>query len=75
MEKLTFEEAIENLEKIVSELEMGNLSLDDSVKKFEDGIKLSKHCNEILNKAEKEITILLEKENGEIVEENFSSEE
>ena len=75
MEKLTFEEAIENLEKIVSELENGNLSLDDSVKKLEDGMKLSKHCNEILNKAEKEITVLLEKENGEIVEENFSTEE
>lgn len=74
MEKLTFEDAIENLEKIVSELETGNLSLDDSVKKFEDGMKLSKHCNEILNKAEKEITILLEKENGEIVEEDFSTE-
>lgn len=75
MEKLTFEEAMENLEKIVSELEDGNLSLDDSVKKFEDGIKLSKHCNEILNKAEREITILLEKENGEFEEKNFIAED
>lgn len=66
---------MENLEKIVSELEDGNLSLDDSVKKFEDGIKLSKHCNEILNKAEREITILLEKENGEFEEKNFIAED
>lgn len=66
---------MENLEKVVSELEDGNLSLDDSVKKFEDGIKLSKHCNEILNKAEREITILLEKENGEFEEKNFIAED
>ena len=75
MEELTFEEAIENLEKIVAELEEGNLSLDDSVKKFECGMKLSKYCNEIISKAEKEITILLEKENGEIEEENFIAED
>lgn len=75
MEKLTFEEAIENLEKIVSELETGKLSLDDSVKKFEDGMKLSKYCNETLNKAEKEITILLEKDNGEVEEKEFLAEE
>ena len=75
MEDLTFEEAMENLEKIVSELENGNLSLNDSVKKFEHGMKLSKHCNEILNKAEKEISILLENENGEIEEKDFITED
>lgn len=75
MEELTFEEAIENLEKIVVELENGTSSLDDSVKKFEYGMKLSKHCNEILDKAEKKITILLEKEDGRIEEENFIAEE
>lgn len=75
MEDLTFEEAIEKLENIVTELENGNLSLDESVKKFQNGINLSKHCNEILNKAEKEITLLLEKENGEVEEVNFIAEE
>ena len=75
MKELTFEEAIENLEEIVAELENGNLSLDDSVKKFENGMKLSKYCNEILNKAEKEIAILLENENGEIEEEIFITED
>ena len=75
MENLTFEEAMEDLEKIVSELENGNLSLDESVKKFEKGMKLSKYCNEILNTAEKEISILLENENGEIEEKNFITEE
>lgn len=75
MEELTFEEAIENLEKIVGELETGKLSLDESVKKFEQGMKLSKHCNEILNNAEKEISILLEQEDGTVKEESFNTEE
>lgn len=75
MKELTFEEAIENLEKIVGELETGKLSLDESVKKFEEGMKLSKYCNEILNNAEKEITILLEKDDGTIKEEGFITEE
>ena len=75
MKELTFEDAIENLEKIVGELETGKLSLAESVKKFEEGMKLSKHCNEILNNAEKEITILLEKDDGTIKEEDFVTEE
>lgn len=69
-----FEENIEDLEKIVSDLESGDLNLDDSVSKFEEGIKISKDCNKILEEAEKKITILLN-EDGEIKEENFTTEE
>lgn len=69
-----FEEAIKKLEDIVSELEKGNLNLDESVKKFEEGVNISKQCNEILQTAEKRISILLEK-NGEIIEEEFETEE
>ena len=72
--KKSFEEQMENLEKIVAELENGNLNLDESVNKFEEGIKISKECNKILEEAEKKITILLE-ENGEIKEENFQKQE
>ncbi len=71
MENLSFEEAIEQLEKVVNELEAPNLTLDESVKKFEKGMELSKHCNELLEKAEKNITILIEKSNGEMKEEAF----
>ena len=71
--KKSFEENIEDLEKIVSELENGDLNLDDSVSKFEEGIKISKECNKILEEAEKKITILLNKD-GEIKEENFTTE-
>lgn len=72
--KKSFESQIENLEKIVAELENGELSLDESVSKFEEGIKISKECNKTLEEAEKKITILLEKD-GDVKEENFVSEE
>lgn len=72
-EKKSFEEEIKKLETIVTELETGDLSLDDSVKKFEEGINISKECNKMLETAEKKITILLEND-GEIAEESFVSE-
>lgn len=74
MAKLSFENNMENLEKIVSELENGDLNLDESIEKFEDGIKISKECNKILEEAEKKITILLERD-GEVKEESFTTEE
>lgn len=69
----SFEEEMKKLEIIVTELEKGDLSLDDSVKKFEEGINISKKCNEMLETAEKKISILLEKD-GKLEEENFISE-
>ena len=74
MAKANFEDNMENLEKIVTELENGDLNLDESISKFEEGIKISKECNKILEEAEKKITILLEKD-GELKEENFETEE
>ncbi len=73
MAKANFEDNMEKLEKIVTELEKGELNLDDSISKFEEGIKISKECNKILEEAEKKITILLEKD-GNIEEENFTAE-
>jgi exodeoxyribonuclease VII small subunit len=69
MEK-NFEESITELEKIVADLESGDNTLDESMKKFEEGMKLAKNCNELLEKAEKKISVVLEK-NGEIVEEDM----
>lgn len=74
MAKSSFEDNMENLEKIVTQLEKGELNLDDSISKFEEGIKISKECNKILEEAEKKITILLEKD-GEIEEKEFVGEE
>ena len=70
----SFENKMQELEKIVSELEKGDLSLEDSLKKFESGIKISKDCSKLLEEAEQRITIILEND-GELKEENFSVEE
>lgn len=59
-EELNFEDAMIELEKIAEELEKDDLDLETSVKKFEQGMELSKKCNEILEKAEKKITILID---------------
>ena len=72
--KKSFEEQMENLEKIVAELENGELSLDESVSKFEEGIKISKECNKTLEEAEKKITILINND-GETKEEEFKINE
>ena len=70
MKEKTFEENMEELEQIVKELEEGKLNLDKSVEKFEEGMKISKTCNEMLENAEKKVTILLEND-GEIQENQF----
>jgi exodeoxyribonuclease VII small subunit len=74
MANTNFEKNMSDLENIVTELEKGDLNLDESISKFEEGIKISKECNKILEEAEKKITILLEKD-GDVKEENFVSEE
>lgn len=74
MSKENFEESMKKLESIVNELENGNLNLDESVEKFEEGMKIAKQCNTILEDSEKKITILLEKD-GELKEENFEVNE
>lgn len=67
---MNFEENLEQLEKVVQELESGKLNLEDSIKKFEEGMELSKKCNEILENAEKRITVLTNKED-KIEEKDF----
>ena len=74
-ENKTFEESLSELEQIASNLESGNLGLDEAIKEFEKGIKLSKECSQKLDEAEKKINILVQGENGELKEENFIAEE
>lgn len=71
---MKFEENIKKLEDIAKELEGGELGLDESVSKFEEGMKISKECTKMLNEAEKRINILINND-GEISEENFTPEE
>lgn len=74
MAKITFEIAMKQLEQIVQELESGNLSLEDSIKKFEEGIKLSKFCSAKLDETEKKITLLLKDQDGNVIEKPFTPE-
>ena len=55
----TFEVSLKELEKIVRGLEEGDLSLEESLKLFEDGVRLSRECQERLNQAERRIEVLL----------------
>ena len=68
---LNFEETMEELENIVQELEKGKLNLDDSIKKFEKGMDLSKKISNYLEEAEKKITILVKGKDGELEEQEF----
>ena len=62
---INFEKALEELEGIVEDLESGDLSLENSLKSFEKGIKLARQCQEQLSKAELQVQKLIE-ENGEL---------
>jgi len=57
----TFEEKLKLLEKIVLDLESGNISLDESIKKYEEGVKLYQNCRKKLVDAEAKISILTDK--------------
>ncbi len=70
MAKKTFESALARLEKITKELENGDLSLEASLKKFDEGIKLTEFCNAQLSEARTKVEILLEK-NGQLKSEPF----
>ena len=74
-EEKTFEENLKELEDIATNLESGDLGLDEAIKEFEKGIKLSKECSNKLDEAEKKINILVQGEEENIKEENFVSEE
>lgn len=73
-EKINFEESMKELENIASQLEKGDLTLDESVQKFEEGMELSKKLNKVLEDSEKRINILIEKD-GEIIEEPLTNNE
>lgn len=69
-----FEKDLEKLEGIVEALEEGGLPLDASIKKFEEGIKLAKRCEDALSSAEKKIEILTKNAAGEVEPEPFEGD-
>ena len=74
MAKQTFENAMKRLEVIVDELEAGELGLDDAIKKFEEGIKLSRFCSKKLDESEKKVSLLLQDDEGIVHERPFLAE-
>lgn len=63
-ESFDFEKALENLEELVTSMEVGDLSLEDSLKAFETGIKLTRECQAALKAAEQKVQVLIN-ENGD----------
>ncbi len=71
MKKMSFEKALKRLEEIVKELEKGDIPLEKSIALFEEGMKLSKFCNEKLNEIEGKIKIIIGKEENGLIFEDF----
>jgi exodeoxyribonuclease VII small subunit len=72
MTDLKFEDCLARLEQIVSLLEAGNLSLEDSLKVFEEGIGLARHCAKYLADAERRIEILAKDDTGALSQKPFA---
>ena len=71
----SFEASLAALEKIVRDLERGDLPLEESLRLFENGVKLSRECQDRLNQAERRIEVLLRDSEGRPVVSDFKSEE
>ncbi|HIC91927.1 MAG TPA: exodeoxyribonuclease VII small subunit [Syntrophaceae bacterium] len=75
MAKESFENALKRLEEIVNKLESGDLPLDESLKIFEEGVKLSRFCAKKLDEAERKVELLLKNEEGKFTTKPFSEED
>lgn len=69
-----FEESLAALEKLVEQMEQGDLSLEDSLQHFEQGVRLSRSCQQALREAEQKVTILMQKNDQDSIE-PFESED
>jgi exodeoxyribonuclease VII small subunit len=72
--KPDFESSLGRLEEIVGKLENANLSLDEAMKLFEEGVQLSRECQKHLEEAEGKVEILLKKAGGELAAVPFDPE-
>lgn len=73
---MDFEKKLNRLEEIVQKMEKGELSLDESMKLFEEGVKLTRECQTQLTKAEAQVKKLVGfDENGKAIKEDFNTED
>jgi exodeoxyribonuclease VII small subunit len=75
MAEKKFEAALTRLEEIVRSLESGELGLEQSLKLFEEGVKLARVCNTRLEEAERKVEILLKDKSGKITAKSFDEED
>ncbi|HHP7235671.1 MAG TPA: exodeoxyribonuclease VII small subunit [Desulfobacterales bacterium] len=75
MAEMTFEKAMASLEKIVQELESGDLPLEKALGKFEEGVRLTRLCSKKLDETEKKINILMQDEDGTVRKQEFASKD
>lgn len=73
--KVTFEQSMQKLEQIVRELESGDITLEQSMKLFEEGTKLSASLTEQLDEAEKKVTVLMKNSDDKFIEKEFDNYE
>jgi exodeoxyribonuclease VII small subunit len=69
-----FESSLARLETLVEQMESGEMSLDESLKLFEEGIKLTRECQQALSEAEQKVNVLLEK-NGVVESSEFATDD
>jgi exodeoxyribonuclease VII small subunit len=74
-QRKNFEASLASLEQIVRELERGDLPLEDSLKLFENGVRLARECQDRLNQAERRIEVLMRDSDGRPVVSEFEKEE
>ena len=70
-----FEDAMKKLEGIVERMEKGDMSLNESLKMFEEGVKLTRFCSQELHKAEKRVELLSRDAEGKLVGTPFEEED
>ncbi|HPF21136.1 MAG TPA: exodeoxyribonuclease VII small subunit [Syntrophomonas sp.] len=66
MKKQSFDQALQRLEEIVEQLESGQLGLEESLARFEEGVRISMFCQEELQKTDGKVSLLMKKMNGEM---------
>jgi len=71
MPEAKFETALKKLEKIVDELESGDVDLEDALKKYEEGVKLSQACKQKLDEAKRKVQILSKTSTGRMIAKSF----
>ena len=73
--EMNFEKAMEKLAKTVGELESGDLSLEESLKKFEEAVSLVRFCSDALENAKQKVRVLTEGGDGQVTERDFTTDD